>query len=181
MKRTKKGLFIASAVVILLLIGYFLPHETEQIRQETDSKTLDIVRDSDENPGINSGTIIKSRDENTVEIPDTTTALQNENKEEVSSPSNEETQETDTTYNKNIATNQDKTESFFTNASDNTPTIQTENNAVSKTQNTSNEVWIPKSGKKYHSNPSCSGMNNPSKVSLTEAESLGFTACKRCH
>jgi uncharacterized protein YcfL len=166
MKRINKGLFTAIAVAILLLTGC---HDT-----------IDITKNSNENPVMDS-TIIISRDENTVEISDTTTALQNENKEEVSSPSNEETQDTDTTYNKNVATNQDKTESFFTNASNNTPIIQTENNAVSKTQNTSNEVWIPQTGKKYHSNPSCSGMNNPSKVSLTEAESLGFTACKRCH
>lgn len=42
-------------------------------------------------------------------------------------------------------------------------------------------VWIPQSGSKYHSTPSCSGMKNPRQVSLSEAQSKGYTACKRCH
>lgn len=42
-------------------------------------------------------------------------------------------------------------------------------------------VWIPQSGKRYHSNPSCSGMKNPKQVSLSEAQSKGYTACKRCY
>ena len=42
-------------------------------------------------------------------------------------------------------------------------------------------VWIPKSGAKYHSKASCSGMEGPKQVTLSEAEALGFTACKRCY
>lgn len=43
-------------------------------------------------------------------------------------------------------------------------------------------VWIPtKGGKKYHTNASCSNMDDPNYVSLSEAEALGFTACKKCH
>ena len=42
-------------------------------------------------------------------------------------------------------------------------------------------VWIPQSGSKYHSNPSCSGMNNPQQVTVSEAESMGFTPCKKCY
>lgn len=42
-------------------------------------------------------------------------------------------------------------------------------------------VWIPSSGKKYHSNSSCSGMKNPSQVSKSKAESLGYTPCKKCY
>ena len=41
-------------------------------------------------------------------------------------------------------------------------------------------VWIPQSGKKYHNNPSCSGMKNPSQVTITRAKNLGYTACKKC-
>lgn len=43
------------------------------------------------------------------------------------------------------------------------------------------KVWIPESGTKYHSDPSCSGMINPTEVTLEEAISMGFEACKRCH
>ena len=46
--------------------------------------------------------------------------------------------------------------------------------------NQSGYVWIPNSGKKYHSHSGCSNMKNPSKVTLSEAKSLGFTACSKC-
>ena len=43
-------------------------------------------------------------------------------------------------------------------------------------------VWIPtKGGKKYHKSSDCSNMDGPRKVTLSEAKSLGFTACKRCY
>lgn len=42
-------------------------------------------------------------------------------------------------------------------------------------------VWIPNSGSKYHSKAGCSNMENPQQVTKSEAESLGFTPCKRCH
>ncbi len=41
-------------------------------------------------------------------------------------------------------------------------------------------VWIPRTGKKYHSKSSCSNMKDPSQVPLSEAEWRGFTACKKC-
>lgn len=43
-------------------------------------------------------------------------------------------------------------------------------------------VWIPTNGgTKYHSRSSCSNMDNPQKVTVSQAESRGFTPCKRCH
>lgn len=42
-------------------------------------------------------------------------------------------------------------------------------------------VWIPKSGSKYHSIPTCSGMKDPTQVTKEEAERRGYTPCKRCH
>ncbi|MBC8569439.1 hypothetical protein [Zongyangia hominis] len=43
-------------------------------------------------------------------------------------------------------------------------------------------VWIPTNGgTKYHSNPNCSGMDGPRQVTVEEAESLGFTPCKKCY
>ena len=43
-------------------------------------------------------------------------------------------------------------------------------------------VWIPtKGGKKYHSHSGCSNMEGPREVTISEAESLGFDACKRCY
>ena len=42
-------------------------------------------------------------------------------------------------------------------------------------------VWIPKTGKKYHSNASCSNMKNPTQVTLSEAKSGDYTPCSRCY
>lgn len=42
-------------------------------------------------------------------------------------------------------------------------------------------VWIPtKGGKRYHSYSSCSGMDDPAYVTISEAKARGFTPCKRC-
>lgn len=43
-----------------------------------------------------------------------------------------------------------------------------------------NMVWIPKSGKKYHSHSGCSGMKGPSQVTREVAEDRGYTPCKKC-
>lgn len=42
-------------------------------------------------------------------------------------------------------------------------------------------VWIPQSGSKYHSHAGCSGMKNPSQVSLESAQNMGYTPCSRCY
>ena len=43
-------------------------------------------------------------------------------------------------------------------------------------------VWIPTNGgTKYHTYAGCSNMEDPEQVTQSEAESRGFTPCKRCH
>lgn len=49
------------------------------------------------------------------------------------------------------------------------------------TKPTETMVWIPKSGTKYHSRSSCSNMKNPSQVTKSEAESMGYGPCSKCH
>lgn len=46
---------------------------------------------------------------------------------------------------------------------------------------TEGTVWVPRTGSKYHSKPTCGNMKNPSSMSRSEAESRGFTPCKRCN
>jgi hypothetical protein len=54
--------------------------------------------------------------------------------------------------------------------------------AVTAVQTKSTTVWIPTNGgKKYHSKSTCSNMKNPKKVTLSEAQKEGFTACKKCY
>lgn len=53
----------------------------------------------------------------------------------------------------------------------------TPNNAIPNT----GTVYLPKNGKKYHSNPNCSNMKSPQAVSLEEAQSLGYEPCSKCY
>ena len=41
-------------------------------------------------------------------------------------------------------------------------------------------LWIPRTGSKYHSYSTCSGMSNPTQVTRAEAVSRGYSACSRC-
>lgn len=41
-------------------------------------------------------------------------------------------------------------------------------------------VWISKTGKRYHSNPDCSGMKSPRQITLEEAKQRNLTPCKNC-
>jgi hypothetical protein len=50
----------------------------------------------------------------------------------------------------------------------------------SSSKNVVSYVYIPRTGKKYHRNAHCSGMKSPQKVTLSNAKSRGYTACKKC-
>lgn len=41
-------------------------------------------------------------------------------------------------------------------------------------------VWISNSGSRYHRRSTCSGMDDPWQVTISEAQSMGLTACGRC-
>lgn len=47
---------------------------------------------------------------------------------------------------------------------------------------TGGQCWVPRyGGKKYHSNSSCSGMDDPILTTVDTATACGFDACKKCH
>lgn len=50
----------------------------------------------------------------------------------------------------------------------------------SDTQSNELKVWVTSSGKKYHYSSSCSNMNNPKSISISEARARGYTACDKC-
>lgn len=50
----------------------------------------------------------------------------------------------------------------------------------SSTQENGRSVWVTNSGKKYHYSSSCSGMNNPHSITISDAISKGYTACDKC-
>lgn len=64
--------------------------------------------------------------------------------------------------------------------SESEPTLGPEPEADPASKQT-NMVWIPRTGKKYHSKAGCSGMKNPSEVTIERAISLGYGPCKRCY
>ena len=53
--------------------------------------------------------------------------------------------------------------------------------AATRSSGSGTMVWIPRTGSKYHSNPNCSNMKNPSQVTLSQAQSMGYDACKKCY
>ena len=59
-------------------------------------------------------------------------------------------------------------------------TTKTTIKATTKKPATEAMVWIPNSGSKYHRKSTCSGMKNPTKVTLSQAQSMGYTSCSRC-
>lgn len=42
-------------------------------------------------------------------------------------------------------------------------------------------VYVSRTGSKYHSNPNCSNMKNPSSMTMEEAQAKGLEACKKCY
>lgn len=70
-------------------------------------------------------------------------------------------------------------ESNFSNSS--TASVVDNNSNVQTTQDNNTTVWVSKnSGKIYHFDKSCSGMNNPVQMTLEEAQGKGLRACKKC-
>lgn len=53
--------------------------------------------------------------------------------------------------------------------------------STATTNNKEQMVWVSRTGTKYHSDPNCSNMKNPSHKTLSEAESLGRTPCSKCY
>ena len=42
-------------------------------------------------------------------------------------------------------------------------------------------VWVTANGKRYHNDPDCSNMKNPSLIPLSEAMWKGYTPCQKCY
>ena len=77
----------------------------------------------------------------------------------------------------------DETEPNIGNTTEDLPkdNIEPEPAATTQPENAVKMVWLPESGTKYHSNSSCSNMNNPRQVTLDEAVNAGYEPCKKCH
>lgn len=78
----------------------------------------------------------------------------------------------------------DKTEETKTdtqnNASGNSETTSTTENSSEAETPSEDVCYIYPTGKKFHVNSSCSSKSVPKKVTVSEAESMGYTPCKKC-
>ncbi|WP_459476431.1 cell wall-binding protein [Clostridium saccharoperbutylacetonicum] len=56
-------------------------------------------------------------------------------------------------------------------------------NSVGSTNDKTQMVYVASSGngKKYHSDPNCSNMKGTRHITLSEAQSEGYTACNKCY
>ena len=61
-----------------------------------------------------------------------------------------------------------------------TATAQPKSDEIEDEDKIEGKVWIPKTGKKYHSKQTCSNMKNPSETSLEKALKMGYEPCKKC-
>lgn len=62
-----------------------------------------------------------------------------------------------------------------------TPAVQEQEPQVQEAQPSTDMVWVPQSGSKYHSNSSCSGMKNPRQISKEDAIAQGYEPCSKCY
>ena len=86
---------------------------------------------------------------------------------------------------KTTAATEKKTEKETSGKTETTKNVKPEKQSTTaksvKQNDKSDMVWIPNSGSKYHKSASCSGMKNPSHVSLSTAKARGYTPCKKCY
>lgn len=151
MKELKKFLIIISVVFGVGLAGIFL---------------VNIISDNNsiENTTTSSYSEEKTIKERNTSISTTTT-----------STTTETTTTTTTTTTSTTTSTETTTSTTTTKATTTTRATTTKNN-----NSQGRYVWIPNNGEKYHSDPSCSRMKNPSKVTISEAKSAGYTACSKC-
>ena len=156
MKKILKWLLIGFG--ILVVIGVFASPSTEN-----------------QNNSVNSGnTITNSTTTEPVTSETTTETTTVESTTEESTTEEETTtKKAETTTKKETTTRKETTTKKVTTTKKETTTKVATNSNVS--------VWIPESGKKYHSKSSCSGMKNPSKVTKQEAIDLGYGPCSKCY
>ena len=65
--------------------------------------------------------------------------------------------------------------------SSNKSNASTEQTKKSSSTSSSSTVWVSRTGTKYHSSSTCSGMKSPSSMTKTEAENQGYSPCSKCY
>ena len=55
------------------------------------------------------------------------------------------------------------------------------NAALDSQKAAAGQVYVTKTGSKYHSSPNCGRTKNASPIDLDEAIALGYEACQKCY
>lgn len=174
-KKSKKGCLpaVIISVVLVGIIGSCGGGDNVTETTEAITTVIEAVITSEHTTSIPVTSERTTMDENSVSTQKGT-----------STEKNTTTTEKNTTTTKKAATAKEET---ITNKATTTRKVTTTKKMTTKAATVYNGpengemVWIPESGKKYHNDPSCSNMNNPSKVSVSEAENMGYTPCKKCY
>ena len=185
-----KKLFIILSVTSFLLLLNFDNYTVTTSSKKTPPTTHAI------------STIVESRQiipQEKTEIEKKEQPLQKNDSNKVSTSSSQQKEdpknqkENNSNFNSQTSTSNENTLSDpkpSTTAIQQTPTNTSSSSSNSTSSKSSNSngisseagmVWIPKSGQKYHKKSTCSGMKEPSQVTKEQAESWGYTPCKKCY
>lgn len=177
-KHRKKNILTSAIVIILTFISLGATSETP----ETNSPISVAEKDSEETTTIKLTTTKTTTTEatTTTQLPTTT---QRSTTTEAPTTTQPPTTTQSPTTTEPPTTTQPPTEPpiiIQTPEPEPEPPIQTITDAPDISYN-SDMVWISNTGKKYHSNSSCSNMKNPRQVSKNNAIAMGRDACKKCY
>ena len=156
----------------LLLICFCLTGCVEEQKPQTNAKI-------GENESVTTveTTMPTSEETTTMETASTTKAT--ESKTETPNTTKATTTTKETTTAKTTTTTKATTTTKITTTTKATTTTQIVTTQAPVTEGVM--VWIPQSGSKYHSHSGCSNMKNPSQVTKSRAEEIGYTPCKKCY
>jgi hypothetical protein len=154
----KKTIIVIAVLIILFLIGFALGSNVSKEKQEENSSSIE---QEESNQSNSSGVIIPDdgEDSNTVIVDD---SLED---------SNNKVQDDETNKPDKIQPDDDNEKEDPIDPDDTTD--ESEDDGLTM-------VWIPDTGKKYHSDEHCRWMESPTLVTLEEAKRLGYEPCKIC-
>lgn len=159
-KTNLKGIWCTGLALVLLIVAVATSPASAKQSAKKSAPTKTTASFVDTDTAMTSGTLKTT----TTTVPSTSAATST-------------TQKSTTAAITTTAT----TASTTTTTTQKPTTTTTQITTTTTVEEESTMVWIPKSGKKYHSYAGCSGMKDPSEVTLEEAEEMGYTPCKRCH
>ena len=170
-KKSKKG-FLPAVIIGVVLACFIGACSGESELSETTTAVTTVIESVLKNEHTTDFISATTEAMSSTVLPETT-------KKQSTSTQKQTTTQKETTN--NITTTEKKTTTKTKKVTTTKKPTTKKVTAANNGPETGEMVWIPESGKKYHSNSSCSNMKNPSKVSVSKAKQMGYTPCKKCY